>query len=699
MTNLSDQPSERELRELEERYDPELRFRKARPPANYLIGTILVAMSVYHYYTGGFGTPATHWHSAIHLSFVLVIAFLVYGGRASGTRDKTRRWWRPFGIPLWDWLMAGLAVVVVLYIPFSFASLVMRVGNPDTLDVVFGTFLVLLLLEATRRSLGWPLTCVALFGIAYALLGRYIPGVFQHPGASWSGLINHIYLQQEGIYGIPLVVVSTFVFHFVLFGVIATKMGLGQLFIDLAFAIAGRYPGGPAKVSVISSALFGTISGSSVANTVTTGSLTIPAMKRVGYRPHFAAAVEAAASTGGQITPPIMGAAAFIMAEFLSVPYSQIILAALVPALMHYIAVFTIVHLEAKRTGLRGMPEAEIPKVGQVLRRGWPSIFPLGVLLGMILYGYTPFLSAFGGITACILVGFLNPMHRMTPADLLDALATGAKHAISVGVAAASVGIFVGVITLSGVGFKISFTVTQLAAGWAEDIVGLLQVLPFELFTQRELTLFLTLVFVALTCVAMGAGVPTTALYVILVTLAAPALTLLGVPPLAAHFFVLYFGVLADLTPPVCVAAYAAAAIAAANPFRTGLTAFQLGNAKVLVPFVFVYSPAMLIVIPGQFTWFDFLFTSISCAVGIGFLGTAIVGYLAGLLAPWQRLVLGVAALLLVDPRIATTLVGLAIGLPVVLWQLVSERRAAKLAGAAVPAGNGGAEGSRTLDL
>jgi len=383
------------------------------------------------------------------------------------------------------------------------------------------------------------------------------------------------------------------------------------------------------------------------------------------------------ASTGGQLMPPIMGAAAFIMAEFLSLPYSQIILAAAVPALMHYIAVFTIVHFEAKRTGLRGMPEAEIPKVGAVLRRGWPSIFPLFVLLGMIFHGYTPFLSAFGGITASILVGFLNPMHRMTPADLLEALATGAKHAISVGVAAACVGIFIGVITLSGVGFKISFTVTQLAAGTAEDIVGLLQGLPFELFTQNELTLFLTLVFVALTCVAMGAGIPTTALYVILVTIAAPALTLLGVPPLAAHLFVLYFGVLADLTPPVCVAAYAGAAIAAANPFRAGLSAFQLGNAKVLVPFVFVYQPAMLIVIPGRFTWFDFLFTTASCTVGIGFLGVAMVGYLAGRLHAWPRLALALAALLMVDPRVVTTLIGLAVGLLVVLWQLLAVRRAA----------------------
>jgi len=667
-----------ELEAIEQTYDAEVRFRPSVPPASWLITGLLIAMSIYHYYTAGFGTPATYWHTAIHLSFVLSLIFLVFGLRRTPPGAQVQSGWlSPGGVPLVDWLLAIAVVVAVFYIPFSFSTLALRVGNPNTLDLVLGTVMVVLLLEATRRAMGWPLTIIAILALCYALFGRYVPGVFQHPGSGWASVINHIYLQQEGIFGLPIVVVSTFVFHFVLFGVVATKMGLGQLFIDLAQAVAGRYAGGPAKVSVISSAMLGTISGSSVANTVTTGALTIPAMKRVGYKPHFAGAIEAASSTGGQITPPIMGAAAFIMVEFLVIPYSQIILAALVPALMHYIAVFTIVHLEAKRTGLKGLPPEELPRPLQVLKRGWPTLIPLIVLVAIIFMGYTPFMAAFWGITACIVVGFLNPMHRMSAADLVDAFATGAKYAIAVGAAAATVGIVVGVITLSGVGFKISFTVTQLAANVADDLMPLLALLPFEIATPQGLTLFLTLVFVAATCVVMGAGVPTTALYIILVTLAAPALKLLGVPDLAAHFFVLYYGVLADLTPPVCVAAYAAAAIANANPFRTGVTAFMLGNAKVMVPFVFVYSPAMLIVLPEYFSWFEFITVSLTCALGIVFLGGAAVGYMFGNLNGVQRLLLFAASLLLVAPNLVSSSIGLGLALVALAGQALRGRRQA----------------------
>ena len=664
------------LEEIEEEYDSDVRFRPTVAPASWLVTGLLIAMSLYHYYTAGFGTPATYWHTAIHLSFVLSLIFLVFGLRRTAREAVVRSGWlRPGGIPLIDWLFAVAVVAAALYIPLSFSTLALRVGNPNTLDLVFGTAMVLLLLEATRRAMGWPLTIIAMLALGYALFGRHVPGVFQHPGSGWASVINHIYLQQEGIFGLPIVVVSTFVFHFVLFGVVATKMGLGQLFIDLAQALAGRYAGGPAKVSVISSAMLGTISGSSVANTVTTGALTIPAMKRVGFKPHFAGAVEAASSTGGQITPPIMGAAAFIMVEFLAIPYATIIIAAIVPALMHYIAVFTIVHLEAKRTGLKGLPPEDVPRALTVLKRGWPTLIPLILLVAFIFMGYTPFMAAFWGITACIAVGLVNPMQRIGFADLVNAFATAAKYAIAVGAAAATVGIVVGVITLSGVGFKISFTVTQIAANLADDLLPLLAILPFEVASQAELTLFLTLLFVAMTCVVMGAGVPTTALYIILVTLAAPALKLMGVPDLAAHFFVLYYGVLADLTPPVCVAAYAAAAIANANPFRTGVTAFMLGNAKIMVPFVFVYSPAMLIVLPEYFSWSEFLSVSITCALGIFLLGGAAVGYMFGHLNGAQRLLLLLGSVLLVAPGWNSNIAGIVLAGLALGWQALPARR------------------------
>ena len=346
---------EEKARELEEKFDSEIRFRPLTRVAGWLVGFLLVALSLFHYYTAGFGLLQEMLHRGIHLSMVLALIFLVFPlVKKRYDQPAQSSLLRPLGIPLFDWLLAIAAVVVVMHVPMiPLDDLAFRVGNPTALDVVFGLILILLLLEATRRSVGIPLPIIAVVFMAYALLGRYMPSILVHPGASVSQLVDHLYLTTQGIYGIALGVVATYVFHFVLFGVFATRIGLGQLFLDCAAWIAGRYAGGPAKVSIFGSALFGMISGSSVANTVTVGSLTIPAMIRLGYKKHFAAAVEAASSTGGQVTPPIMGAAAFLMIEFLELPYTTIILAAIVPAFMHFFGVFMQVHFEAKRTGLQ----------------------------------------------------------------------------------------------------------------------------------------------------------------------------------------------------------------------------------------------------------------------------------------------------------------------------------------------------------
>ncbi|MGE0718401.1 MAG: TRAP transporter permease, partial [Alphaproteobacteria bacterium] len=354
--------------ELEAKYDPEMHFRRLSQPAKAVAGILLLTMSVWHVWIAYAGMPQTHLLAAVHLSFVLSICFLVYGA-TKRSHDATRSgWWAPGGVPLYDWLLAAGGVASALYIPWTLNDLTFRIGNPNWEDVVLGTILIFTVIEAARRSMGWPLTIIVLISLLYAVYGYVVPGLLAHPGATWGGVVSHLYLLDQGIFGIPIQVMATLVFHFVLFGVIATRMGLGQLFIDIGYCIAGRYPGGPAKVSVISSAMMGTISGSSVANTVTTGSLTIPAMKRIGYRPYFAGAVEAASSTGGQITPPIMGAAAFVMAEFLAIPYLDICIAAAVPAYMHYAGVLTIVPFEAKKTGLRGLTAEELPKLGRVLR-------------------------------------------------------------------------------------------------------------------------------------------------------------------------------------------------------------------------------------------------------------------------------------------------------------------------------------------
>ncbi|WGF89045.1 TRAP transporter permease [Marinivivus vitaminiproducens] len=657
-----------DLAALEAAYDPEMQFRSVLPPTSWLVAGLLVALSVFHYYTAGFGLFREATHRGIHLAFVLGLIFLVFGFRRG--RDTAPSMTAPGGVPWYDWLLAVAAAAAALYVPWEFHDLAFRIGNPNTADLAFGSIMVVLVLEAARRSMGWALPAIAVGFIVYAIWGQVFPGALVHPGTTWSGLVNHLYLTSQGIYGVAVGVVATFVFHFVLFGVLANRIGAGQLFIDLASCIAGRYAGGPAKVSVVSSGLLGMISGSSIANTVTTGALTIPAMKRVGYRPHFAAGVEATASTGGQITPPVMGAAAFLMVEFLEIPYREILLAALVPALMHYLGVFTMVHLEAKRLGLRGLSDAEVPRAWQVIKADWPALIPLVVLVAIIMSGRTPFLAAFWAITLCILVGALDRRKKLGLGDLIDAFQLGARYALAVGAAAAAVGIIVGVVTLTGMGFKVSFMITSTAAQIGGWLAGLQ---PVALFTQSGLTLLLTLLFTAFACILLGAGIPTTATYIILVSIAAPALTLLGTEPIVAHFFVFYYGVLADITPPVALAAYAAAGIAGCNPFQAGTTAFRLAAAKALVPFVFVYAPSMLIVTEA-FTWGDFLLSVTTCIVGIVLLGGALTGYLMAPMGAWQRLLLGVAALCLVFPGWINAAVGVLLALPVALAQMAASR-------------------------
>ncbi|MDQ2635189.1 MAG: TRAP transporter permease, partial [Pseudomonadota bacterium] len=487
-------------------------------------------------------------------------------------------------------------------------------------------------------------------------------------------LVDHLYLTTQGIYGIPIGVVATYVFHFVLFGVFATRIGLGQLFLDCAAWVAGRFAGGPAKISIFGSALFSMISGSSVANTVTVGSLTIPAMIRLGYKREFAGAVEAASSTGGQITPPIMGAAAFLMIEFLNLPYTTIILAAIVPAFMHFFGVLVQVHFEAKRTGLRGMRPDEMPDVKAALKRDWPTVIPLFVLIAVLLSGYTPYLAAFWGITLCIAVGVLNPKRRLTLREIVETLRDGAKYALAVGVAAATVGIVIGVVTLTGVGFKVSFIVTSAAAQMAEFVGPLL---PW--FEPSSFTLLFTLIMTGVVCILMGCGIPTTANYIIMATIAAPALGLLGVEPLVSHFFVFYYGLLADITPPVALAAYAAAGMAGGDPFKTGNTAFRLGLGKALVPFVFVFSPSLLLV-TADFTWPDFVLAFVGCVVGITCLGAALSRFMLVPTKAWENTILIIAAFLLVAPELYSTLLGFAMIAPVLVnqWRsFASERKSA----------------------
>ena len=363
------------LQELEETLDAEMRFRPLLPRVGWLVAALLFALSLFHYYTAGFGLLPEATHRGVHLAFVLGLIFLVFSARPTTSPiPQAHSTLRPWGIGLLDWALAAAAVAAALYMPWVFHDLQFRVGNPDPADWIMGTVMIVVLLEATRRAVGLPLPIIAICLMIYAMLGPSLPGILAHPGNTWKSVVNHLYLTSQGIYGIPLGVVATYVFHYVLFGVLATRIGLGRLFIDLATALAGRFSGGPAKVSIFASGLFGMISGSSIANTVTVGSLTIPMMIRIGYPRHFAGAVEAAAATGGQITPPIMGAAAFLMVEYLSVPYQTVILAAIVPAFMHFFGVFWQVHFEAKKRGMLGLAAAQLPRAADVIRSMKPVL-------------------------------------------------------------------------------------------------------------------------------------------------------------------------------------------------------------------------------------------------------------------------------------------------------------------------------------
>ncbi len=669
-----------ELQAIEEEFDPELRFRVLAWPLTIASAVILFLLSCYHYYTAGFGIPQATVHRGLHLGVTLLLVFLSFS--AFGKKQITPGWRAPLGLPLLEWGLAIAGIVSALYVPWIYAELAFRVGNPLPIDVIMGTILIVVLLEAVRRSMGWPLPVIAILFIAYAYFGKSMPGILVHPGASWSNIVNHLYLTSQGIYGTALGVIATYVFHFVLFGVMATRIGLGQLFIDIASALAGRYAGGPAKVSVLSSALLGSISGSSIANTVTTGALTIPAMIRIGYPRHFAAAVEAAASTGGQITPPVMGAVAFLMIEYLGVPLTTILTAALVPAFMHFFGVLVQVHLEARRLGLRGLSAAELPNAWKVLKEGWLSVVPLAILVAVLLSGRTPFAAAFWSITACIIVlaiqqiqasGIANGL-KATAHGVFEGFILGAKQSLSVTAAAALVGVVIGVVTLTGVGFKIAYMVTSIAQGWAMSLHDTLAVLPFELMTVPSLTLLFTLILTAVVCILMGCGIPTTANYIIMVAVAAPILGMLGVQPMVAHYFVFYYGVLADVTPPVAMAAYAGAGIAGANAFKAGNTAFRLSMGKALVPFVFAFQPALLLVTDG-FTWQAFALAFSGATLGIWILASAVSSWLFAPLYWFERIVLVIAALLLVAPNLMASMVGLLLVAPIAMRQLLAGRQ------------------------
>ena len=720
-----------EIERLIEQFDPESTFRRLGGPVGVFVTIVAVLLSAWHYYTAGFGLTNEIAHRAIHLAVVLGLCFLVFprprrlegpwewlvsiglgafylllGAKllASfgpevpavmrfafiGVLAAVALLALPFRaydgsttqVPFRDWVFAVLAAGFSLYLLAFFDPIFIgRPGTHTPLDLMFGVLAIVMVIEAARRTMGVFLPLLAVFVVLYGVYGPYLPGDLAHRGYSVPRVVAHLYKGTEGIYGIPVGVVATFVFHFVLFGIMAQLTGLGQLFVNLATIAAGRFSGGPAKVSVVSSGLFGMISGSPIANTVTTGVMTIPLMKRVGFSPRFAGAVEASASCGGQVTPPIMGAAAFIMAETLGIPYNQLILVAVVPAALHYFAILYMVHLEAKRLKLSGMDPSEIPSLSKVLKSSWHLFIPLVVMVTLLLMQYTPFMAAFWGITLTIACSWLPRMLALaglsrivgergadmaglaiTPRALVRGFETGAKSALSIGAACACVGFVLGITTLTGMGFKFSAFVLDLSATLAQfvhawDVFGW--------FTLAGTTVVFGLVFTAIACIIMGSGVPTTPTYIILASIVAPALAQLDVPQIATHFFVFYYGVLADVTPPVALAAFAAAGIARSEPMRTGMTAFRLSMGKAVVPFIFVLSPVLLFV---DFTLAGFAIAMASSIVAIAGLGAAYTGHFVRPIRWPAFIALNCLSIAVMAPGVAVTLVSGPLVLAILAW-------------------------------
>ncbi|WP_303150508.1 TRAP transporter permease [uncultured Cloacibacillus sp.] len=655
----ADEQTKLNLEELMRKYDTESRFRILSGWQGKLVALIAVAMSCFHFYTSGFGLLLAQKQGAVHLAFTLALVFLLYP--ASSKQSKTS------GIPFYDFILGAIGVASALYLVVFFNELVTRAGLPTQTDLIMGFLLIATLLEATRRISNPVLPCLAIIALLYCYFGRSMPDMLAHRGFNVARIVNHMYLGTEGIFGTPLEVSSTFVFMFILFGAVLEKTGLGKFIIDLSLALAGWSTGGPAKVAVVSSGLMGTVSGSSVANVCTTGMFTIPLMKSVGYEPYFAGAVEAVASTGGQIMPPVMGAAAFIMAQILGVPYIEVAIAAVVPALLYYFAVMVQVHFEACRLGLRGIPWKQLPPLGPLLKTKGFLLIPLVAIIYFLLAGYTPLKAAFNGILVSFVLSWLNKETRLTPAKLYDAFQSGARSAIGVACACATVGMVVGMGTLTGLALKIAGAIVAMAEVSPDGSLAALGASLFSLAPGAEvtaetaalaLTKIFTLFFTMIASLILGMGLPTTANFIVTSTMAAPALFLLGVPPMAAYMFVFYFGIAADLTPPVALAAYAGAGIAGSDPMKTGVTSFKLALAGFLVPYIYVYNPMLLFIDVEPFYMAQAICTAL---IGVFLLAMFTIGYFKAHLAWYMRVLAFVGAICLLIPGTMSDLFGLAV--------------------------------------
>lgn len=620
---------------------------------------VLVVASLFHLYVAGYGAVSAMSLRTVHWTLLSVALFLL-------CRARPARRGRP---PTWlDALWAAAALASGGYIFWIWPDRMFLLSALTGADYTMGLLMILLVLESARRSLGTLLPAVSFLFLVYAYFGPWMPGWLAHKGYDLDRIVEELYITTGGIYGIPIAASATYIVLFVLFGAFLQASGAGQFVIDIAHAVAGRFRGGPAKTAVVSSALMGMISGSPVANVVTTGTFTIPLMKRTGYTAVQAGAIEACASTGGMFTPPIMGAAAFIIAEFMGVPYLRIMLAAAIPAFLFYLAVFLFVDLEAVKRGLRGLPREALPPLRGAVRGRLHVIVPLVVLVGALVVGYSPMKSAFWSILLIVALGLPRRQTRMGLAKIYDALEAGAANTLTVAAACACAGIIVGIVGLTGVGVKFS-SVLQRMTEHASAIVPILESVGVPAGPAGDASVLLTsLVALTLGAVAaliLGCGMPPTAVYIILASLTIPAMTAALQPintinpELAAHFFAFHFATIAAITPPVALAAYAAAGISGGEPFRTGLTACRIGLVGFVVPYMFAYSPSLLFEGP----WPTVLWATVTASIGVVCITAATQGFLLGPLRRWAQAAFMVGGLLLVKPGLWTDLVGFSLAL------------------------------------
>lgn len=663
---------EREINAIMSKYDRESAYRTLTDYRGLIISAVCVLFSLLQLYSTWFIIPSTHMRP-LHLGVVLMLAFLLYPARRKSPKDT---------LPWYDVVLALVSLACFLY-PVIFFDTIASQMSYTTFQIVLGTVAILLLMEGCRRVVGLPIIIIATAFILIGFFGRAMPGFLSNRGFSVKNIVRHLFYTQEGVFGTPIGASSTFIFLFILFGSFLEKTGVGEFFIDLSNAVAGSRRGGPAKVAVLTSALEGTVSGSSVANTVGSGSFTIPMMKNLGYRPEFAAAVEAAASTGGQIMPPVMGAAAFLMAESIGIPYSDIVKAAIIPALLYFAGIYVITDLEAKKRGLVGMSRDQMPKLGKIMIERGYLILPLVAIIYILAAGFTYSIAPLVGILCAVLGGYgktfvdwlLRKKHGKTtqqvlkestglrPRDYLQALEGGARSIISVALACGVAGIIAGMITLTGIGLKMGAGLTALAGG----------------------SIYLLLIFTMLASILLGMGVPTTANYLITSTIMAPvvAKALMGTPGLdviyqglaglgagyellPAHLFTFYFGIIADITPPVALAAMAGAAIAKSNPLKTGIEASRLAIAAFLIPYMFVFAPEMLML---NCHWYEVVVIVITALLGMFGVGMALERFWVSKLNILETIMALAGGLMLIKPGLETDIVGVLLIGGVLVWQ------------------------------